>query len=154
MILTKLNFRALQLRSFLQLDLCVLCVTIEIRGYSQLDSCVLFYSCFYAHEVLSCKLQFRRLFAIRFMPWAWTFHPFPFKCVCSSYCFYADLTIYEFCDIKRIITVTTIVEGLTNKLLQQWKGLQKRCSTMSKQQKDDNLHNWIGGSVRSTIQKI
>ena len=59
---------------------------------------------------------------------AWKFHPFESKCVCSSYCFYVDLTIYKFCSTKRIITVTTIVEGLTDKVLRQWKGLQTRCS--------------------------
>ena len=33
--------------------------------------------------------------------------------------FYADLTIYEFCNTKRRIIVTTIVEGLTHKVLRQ-----------------------------------
>ena len=33
--------------------------------------------------------------------------------------FSADLTIYEFCNTKRRITVTTIVEGLKNKVLRQ-----------------------------------
>ena len=47
-----------------------------------------------------------------------------------SYCFYADLTIYEFCNTKRRITVTTIVEGLKNKVLRQWKGLQTRFSNI------------------------
>ena len=85
---------------------------------------------------------------------AWKFDPFQFKCVCSSYCFYADLTIYEFCNTKRRITATTIVEELTNKVLWQWKGLQTRCSNMSKPQKYDDSRDWIGGSVRSTIQKV
>ena len=85
---------------------------------------------------------------------AWKFHPILFKGVCNSYCFNADLTIYEFCNTKRIITVTTVVEGLTNKVLLQWKGLQTRCSNMSKPQKDDNLREWMGGLVWSTIQKV
>ena len=46
------------------------------------------------------------------------------------------------------------MEGLTNKVLRQWKGLQTRCSNMWNPQKDDNLRDWIGGSVRSTIQKV
>ena len=84
----------------------------------------------------------------------WKFYSFGCKCVCSSYCFYAYLTIYEFCSTKRIITVTTVVEGLTNKVLWHWKGLQTRCLNMSKPRKDDNSLNWMGGSVRSTIQKV
>ena len=71
--------------SYLRFDLCVFCMTIEICGYSQLDLCVLFYSYFYGHEVLLRKLQFMRLFSVRFMRWAWKFHPFQFKCVCSFY---------------------------------------------------------------------
>ena len=112
----------------MRLDLYVFCVTTEIHSYSQLDLCVTFYSYFYAHEVLFRKLQITWLFAVRFMHFAWKFHPFQSKRVCSSYCCYADLTIHEFCNIKRRITVTTIVEGLTNKVLWQWKGLQTRCS--------------------------
>ena len=43
------------------------------------------------------------VFAVRFMRCAWKSHPFQSKCVCISYCFYADLTIYEFCStLKRI----------------------------------------------------
>ena len=129
-------------------------MTIEIHGYSQLDLCVLFYSCFYAFEVLFWKLQFTRLFAVRFMRYAWNFHPFQFKYVCSSFCFYEDLTIYEFCNTKIRITVTTVVEELTNKVLWQWKGLQTRCLNMSKPNKDDDLRDWMGGSVWSTIQKV
>ena len=112
--------------NYLWLDLCVFGMTIEIRVYSQLDLCVSFYSCFFAHEVLFRKLRFTRLFAVRFMRCAWKFHLFQFKCVCSSYYFYADLTIYEFCNTKKIITVTAIVEGLTNKVLQQWKSDRAR----------------------------
>ena len=53
---------------------------------------------------------------------AWKFHPFGCKCVCSSYCFYADLTIYEFCNLKRIITVTTtVVEGQHVEARERWK---------------------------------
>ena len=95
-----------------------------------------------------------RLFAVRFMRCAWKFYTFLFKCVCSSYCFYADLTIDKFCNTKRIITVTTIVKGLKNKVLRQWKGLQTRCSNMLNPQKDDYLRNWMGGLVRWTIQKL
>ena len=54
-----------------------------------------------------------------------------FKCVCSSYCFYADITIHDFCNTKTRITVTqegtrvikhsgrvsSIREGLTEKVL-------------------------------------
>ena len=60
-----------------------------------------------------------------------------------NFCFYADLTIYEFCNLKRIITVTTVVEGL-----------------MSKPGKDDDLgtyddsRGWIGGSGWSKTQKV
>ena len=42
-------------------------MTIEIHGYSQLYLCGLFYSCFYAHEVVFRTLQFPRLFTVRFM---------------------------------------------------------------------------------------
>ena len=148
------SFLRNNLHSYLRLDLYVFCVTIKIHGYSQLDLCVSFYSCFYAHEVLFWKLQFTRLFAVRFMCCARKFHPFQFQCVCSAYCSYADLTIYEFCNTKRIITVTTIMEDLTNKVLRQWNGLQTRCSSMSKPQKDDDLSDWMGCSVRSKIQKV
>ena len=55
---------------------------------------------------------------------------------------------------KRIITVTTIVEGLTNKVLKQWKGLQTISSNMSKPRKDDDLRNWMGGLAQSKIQKV
>ena len=34
------------------------------------------------------------------------------------------------------------------------KGLQTRCSNMSKPQKDDDSRDWMGSSVRSTIQKV
>ena len=72
----------------------------------------------------------------------------------SSYCFNADLTIYEFCNTKRIITVTTIVEGLTSKVIWQWKGLQTRCLNMSKPQKDDDTREWMGGLFWSKTQKV
>ena len=85
---------------------------------------------------------------------AWKFHPFRFKCVCSSYSFYADFKIYEFCNTKRIIIMTTIVGGLTNKVLQQQKGLQTRLSNMSNPRNDDGSHNLLGGLVRSKIQKV
>ena len=85
---------------------------------------------------------------------AWKLHPFQFKYVYRSFCFYADLTIYKCCNTKSRITVKTIAEGLTNKVTRQWKGLQTRCSKMSKPQKDDDSSNWIVGSVQSKIQKV
>ena len=154
MIWTKLNFRALQFTQLFAAIFMRFCVTIKICGYSQLDLCVSFYSCFYTHEVLFWTLKFTRLFAVRFMRCAWKFHGFQFKYVCIYYCFYADLTVYEFCSTKRRITVTTTVEGLTNKVLRQWKGLQTSYSNMPKPQKDDDSCNRMGGSIRSTIQKL
>ena len=153
MILTKLSFWTLQ---FTQLFAVRFMRFLRDHRDSRLfpDLCDLFYSCFYAHEVLFRKLQFTRLFAVILMRCAWKFHQFQFKCVYSSYCFYADLTIYEFRNTKRRITVTTIVEGLTKKVLRQWKGLQKSCRNMSKPQKDDDLRDWMEGSVRSTFQKV
>ena len=41
--------------------------------------------------------------------------------------------------------MTTIVEGLTNKVLGHWKGLQTRHSDMLKPRKDDDLRNRMGG---------
>ena len=55
---------------------------------------------------------------------------------------------------RRIITVTTIVKGLINKVLGQLKGLQTRYSNMTKPQKDDDLSDRMGGSLRSKIQKV
>ena len=95
----------------------------------QLDLCVLFFFCFFAHELLFRKLKFTRLFAVRFICCAWKFHPFQFKCVYSSYSFYADLTIYESCNTKIRITVTTMVEELTNKVFWKWKGSQTGAQT-------------------------
>ena len=37
--------------------------------------------------------------------------------------------------------MTTIAEGLTNKVLGQWKGLQTRHSDMPKPRKDDDSRN-------------
>ena len=62
--------------------------------------------------------------------------------------FYADHTIYEFCSTKRIVTVTTVVEG---------PGLQTRCLNMSKPGKDDDedSRDWmIGASGRSKTHKV
>ena len=76
------------------------------------------------------------------------FYQFGFKCVCSSYYFYADHTIYEFCNLNRIITVPTVVEG---------PGLQTRCLNMSKPGKhdDDDSRNWMIGSLgQSKTQKV
>ena len=50
--------------------------------------------------------------------------------------------------------MTTIAEGLTNKVLGQWKGLQTRHSDMPKPRKDDDSRNRMGSSVWSTFQKI
>ena len=110
-----------------------------------LDICVLFYYRFYRHVVLFRTLKFTRLFAVRFMCCAWKFYPFGCKYVCSSYCFYADLKIYEFCNLKRIITVTTVVEG---------PGLQTRCLNMSKPRKDEDSRDLIGCSGLSKTQKV
>ena len=68
------------------------------------------------------------------------FYPFGFKCVCSSYCFYADHTINEFCNLNRVITLTTVVEG---------PGLQTRRLNMSKPGKDDDddSRDWMIGSL-------
>ena len=52
-----------------------------------------------------------------FLALVWGSATIGLKLVCSSYCFYADLTIYEFCNTKRVITVITVVEGLTNKVI-------------------------------------
>ena len=76
------------------------------------------------------------------------FYPFGLKCVCSSYCFYADHTIYEFFNLNRIITVTTVVEGTV---------LQTRCLNMSKPGKhdDDDSRDWMIGSLgHSKTQKV
>ena len=127
MILTKLIFPAKQFTQLFAVRFMRFCVNIKICGYYQLDLCVSFYSCFYAHVVVFRTLQFTRLLAVMFIRCAWKFYPFGFKYVCSSYCFYADHAIYEFCNTKRRITVTTIAEGLTKKLLRQWKVLQTRC---------------------------
>ena len=51
-------------------------------------------------------LQFTWLYAVIFMSCAWKFDRFQFKCVCCFYCFNADVTIYDFCNTKRRITVT------------------------------------------------
>ena len=114
----------------------------------RLDLCVSLNSRLYAHVVISRKLIFTRLFVIRFMRCARKFYPIGFKRVCSSYCFYADHKIYEFCNLNRIITVTTVVEG---------PGLQKRCLNMSKPGKhdDDDSRDWmIGSSGRSKTQNV
>ena len=76
------------------------------------------------------------------------FYPFGFKYVCSSYCFYADHTIYEFCNLNRLITVTTVVEGPV---------LQTSRLNMSKPGKDDddNSRDWMNGALgRSKTQKV
>ena len=46
------------------------------------------------------------------------------------------------------------MKELTNKVLLKWKGLQTRCSNISKPQKDDDLRDWMRGLVRSKIQKV
>ena len=126
----------------------------DICGYLQLDLCVLTHYCFNAYEVLFKTLQFTRLFAVTVMCCAWKFHGFQFKCVCSFYCFYAEVTIYDSCNTKKSITVKTIVEGLTNKILGQWKGLQMRLSDIPNPRKEEDSRNRMGGSVWSTIQKV
>ena len=114
----------------------------------RLDLCVLLYSRLYGHVIISRKLQFMRLFTVRFMRCARKFYFFGLKCVCSSYCFYADHTIYEFCNLNRIITETTEVEGT---------GLQTRCLNMSKPGKheDDDSRDWTIGSLgQPKTQKV
>ena len=61
---------------------------------------------------------------------------------------YADHTNYGFCNLNRIITVTTVVEG---------PGLQTRCLNMSKPGKDDDddSRDWMIGALdRSKTQKV
>ena len=114
----------------------------------RLDLSVSLYTRLYAHGIISRKLIFTRLFTVRFMRCARKFYPLGLKCVCSSYCFYADHTIYGFCNLNRIITVTTEVEGT---------GLQTRFLNMSKRGKheDDDSWDWTIGSLgQSKTQKV
>ena len=50
--------------------------------------------------------------------------------------------------------MTTIVEGLTNKVLVQWKDLQTSYLDIPNPHKDDDSRNRMGVFVWSTIQKV